>query len=772
MKTAVLRILFGGMVGVVGNGFLHLDAQQLPVYLDETLPVEVRIKDALSRMTLDEKVAICHAQSKFSTPGVPRLGIPELRYSDGPHGVRAEIEWNTWKYAGWNSDSCTAFPALTCLAATWDPSLARKYGEALGEEARYRRKSVILGPGVNIYRTPLNGRNFEYMGEDPYLSSAMCVPYIQGVQSRGVACCVKHFALNNQELHRWKTDVEVSDRALYEIYLPAFKAAVQQGGTWSLMGAYNRYKGQHCCHNEYLLNDILKRDWQFDGAVVSDWGGTHDTREAATNGLDLELGTSTNGLTEDGTVSYDGYYLANPYKEMLQRGELPMATLDDKCRRILRLIYRTEMNRALPFGSLASPEHAAVCREIGSAGMVLLKNDKVAQAVKNMPPSDPAGQKHPRLMRPRPMTLLPLREERYERILVVGENATRSLTQAGGSSELKPKREVSPLEALQERYGEKIVYTRGYAAGKSSYGRVHPVPKALEDSLREAAVKLAAEADLIIYIGGLNKNHRQDCEDGDRESLNLPFRQDELITALTEANPRIVVILFSGNAVAMPWIDRVPAVLQGWYLGSESGHALTDVLSGTVNPGGRLPFSFPVQLTDCGAHAFDTLCYPGKDFYEIYREDLLVGYRWYDTKRIRPLFAFGHGLSYTTFTYGKAELSTDRFQPADTVIVTVPVTNSGEAAGAEVVQLYVGDDNAPVLRPEKELKAFAKVYLLPGETRAVELRVAAADLAYYDDKAGCWRAEAGTFTFNVAAAADDVKQKLKVRLTEDFTRSR
>ncbi len=745
---------------------------QTPVYLDPQQPLEQRIEDALSRMTLDEKVALCHAQSKFSTPGVPRLGIPELRYSDGPHGVRAEVEWNSWKYAGWNNDSCTAFPALTCLAATWDPDMARRYGEAIGEEARYRRKSVLLGPGVNIYRTPLNGRNFEYMGEDPYLSATMCVPYIQGVQSRGVACCVKHFALNNQELHRWKTDVQVSDRALYELYLPAFKAAVQQGGVWSLMGAYNCYNGQHCCHNERLLKEILKEEWGFDGAVVSDWGGVHDTREAALYGMDIEMGTSTNGLTEDGTVTYDGYYLAAPYREALQRDELPLSTLDDKCRRILRLIYRTEMDPSHPYGSLASPEHAETCRAIGRSGIVLLRNERVRASLRHMPASDPTGKSRPRLMLPPPAKLLPIQEGRYQRILVVGDNATRSLTQGGGSSELKVKHEVSPLEALQERYGDKIVYAQGYAAGRASYGKVNPVPQSLQDSLRAEAVALAADADLVLYIGGLNKNHRQDCEDGDRESLSLPFGQDALIEALLEVNPRVVVTLLSGNAVAMPWVETVPAIVQGWYLGSECGHALVDVLSGDVNPSGRLPFTFPVRLEDCGAHAFDALCYPGDTLHEVYREDLMVGYRWNDNRKVTPLFAFGYGLSYTTFVYGDARISATQFAEGDTLTVTVPVTNTGGVIGAEVVQLYVGDDHASVVRPLKELKAFSKVTLAPGETRDVPLRVAASDLAYYDDQAKAWRAEAGTFNFHVAAAANDVRQTLTARLKQGFLRAR
>ena len=352
---------------------------QTPVYMDDAQPIEARVKDALSRMTLEEKVALCHAQSKFSSAGVPRLGIPELWMSDGPHGVRAEINWNDWGYANWTNDSITAFPALTCLAATWNPDMSAKYGKAIGEEARYREKDVLLGPGVNIYRTPMNGRNFEYMGEDPYLASVMCVPYIQELQKNGVAACVKHYALNNQELWRGHVDVNLSDRVLYEIYLPAFKAAVEEGGAWSIMGAYNKIRGQHACHNDFTLNKILKDDWKFDGCVITDWGGAHDTYEAAVNGLDIEMGSYTNGLTSESVFTYNDYYLASPYLQMLKDGKVPMSTIDDKASRILRLIFRTAMNRQKPYGSVATEEHYAAAREIGNEGIVLLKNAPVVK---------------------------------------------------------------------------------------------------------------------------------------------------------------------------------------------------------------------------------------------------------------------------------------------------------------------------------------------------------------------------------------------------------
>ena len=734
-KKSLLILAFACMAGA-------LPAQK-PVYLDDSQPIEARVKDALSRMTLEEKVALCHAQSKFSSAGVLRLGIPEVWMSDGPHGVRAEINWNDWGYANWTNDSITAFPALTCLAATWNPEMSAKYGKAIGEEARYREKDVLLGPGVNIYRTPLNGRNFEYMGEDPYLASVMCVPYIQEVQKNGVAVSVKHYALNNQELWRGHIDVELSDRALYEIYLPAFKAAVCQGGAWTVMGAYNKIRGQHACHNELILNKILKGDWKFDGVVVTDWGGAHDTYEAAMNGLDIEMGSYTNGLTSESAFTYNDYYLANPYLQMLKSGKVPMSTIDDKASRILRLIFRTAMNRQKPYGSVATPEHYAAAREIGNEGIVLLKNAPVSK---------------------KESALLPIDASRYNRILVVGDNAVRLLNQGGGSSELKVKDMVSPLDGLRELYGDKVVYTRGYAAGRPMYGRADEIPQAVTDSLRNRAVEMAREADLVVLFGGLNKNHFQDCEGGDRLQYGLPFGQDELIEALQAVNKNLVLVLLSGNAVEMPWVDKVPAIVQGWYLGSMGGKSLADVLGGAVNPSGKLPFSFPVKLEDCGAHAFDALSYPGDSIKEVYKEDILVGYRWYDTKKIPALFPFGHGLSYTTFQYGKPVASAKKMAADGTLTVTVPVKNTGSVAGKEVVQLYVGDDKCSVLRPLKELKHFQKIALQPGEEKSVTFTVTPEDLQFYDDKAACWKSEPGKFKLYIGSSSTDIRGTVNFEL--------
>ena len=655
------------------------------VYLDESQPLEKRVEDALSRMTLEEKVGLLHAQSKFSSAGVPRLGIPEVWCTDGPHGIRPEVLWDEWDQAGWTNDSCTAFPALTCLAATWNPEMSALYGKSIGEEARYRDKDVLLGPGVNIYRTPLNGRNFEYMGEDPFLSARMVVPYVQGVQQNGVAACVKHFAVNNQELRRHEVDVVVDDRALHEIYLPAFKAAVQEGGAWAIMGAYNKYKGEHCCHNQYLLNDILKRDWAFDGVVISDWGGVHDTREAIFKGLDMEFGTWTDGLNWGATNAYGNYYLANPYLELLRRGEVGTGELDDKARRVLRLIFRTAMNSRKPFGSLCSPEHNAAARRIAGEGMVLLKNDG---------------------------WVLPVDLSKTKKLLVVGENAVKMMTVGGGSSSLKVKHECTPLEGIRAAVGDKaeVLYERGYVGDVT--GDYNGVVTGQDLSEGRSGAQLLADAiaaarkvDAVVFIGGLNKGDHQDSEGADRLQLGLPYGQDAVIGALAEANPNLAVAIVSGNAVAMPWIDRVPAVLEVWYSGSEAGNALADVLFGAVNPSGKLPFTFPVRLEDCSAHSAGE--YPG-DGQVVYRDGIFVGYRWIEKERIEPLFAFGHGLSYTTFDIANVQADRTSLATTGRLRVSADVTNTGGRAGAEVVQLYIGDKLSSQPRPVKELKGLKR----------------------------------------------------------------
>jgi len=728
------------------------------VYLDPKAPMEQRVEDALNRMTLGEKIAIIHAQSKFSSPGVARLGIPGLWCTDGPHGIRAEVKWDEWDQAGWTNDSCMAFPTLTCLAATWNPAMAHLYGISIGEEALYRGKNVLLGPGVNIYRTPLNGRNFEYMGEDPYLSSAMVVPYIRGVQQNGVAACVKHFALNDQEDGRHVVNVTLTDRALYEIYLPAFKAAVQEGKAWSIMGAYNRIWGQYACHNHRLLVDILRGEWGFDGAVISDWGGVSNTDEAIHNGLDLEYGSWTDGLTEGRSNSYDAYYMAMPYLEKILRGEVGTKELDDKVRNVLRLIFRTAMNPDKGFGSLCSDAHAEAARRIADEGIVLLKNAKAnAKAA----------------------SVLPIAPDKRS-ILVVGENAIKQMTVGGGSSSLKAKYEISPLQGIRERAarnGARVRYVRGYVGDVGGEYNGVTTGQDLRDNrtpaqLTEEAVNAAKEADIVLFIGGLNKADHQDAEGADRLQYELPYGQNELITALAKANRNMAVIILSGNAYAMPWLKEVPTLVQAWYNGSETGHALADILFGDVNPSGHLPFTIMPTLEDYSSHQYGQAAYPGIDQEVEYKEDLFVGYRYSDLygrkKPIRysadgrsfvinppkhkPLFAFGHGLSYTTFELGKASLKGNR--------VSVHIRNTGDRVGQEVIQLYVAPRKPGVVRPVKELKAFSKVELQPGEEREETFTLEEDMFRYFDADKHAWVTDPGTYDIYIGTAADNTPVKI------------
>ena len=724
-----------------------------PVYLDETKPIEERIDDALNRMTLDEKIAVIHAQSKFSAAGVPRLGFPDLWTDDGPHGVRPDVLWDEWRQAGQTNDSCVAFPALTCLAASFDPSLARIYGESLGEEALYRDKDMILGPGVNIFRTPLNGRNFEYMGEDPYLASRMVVPYIQGVQSKGVSACVKHYCLNNDEEYRHQVNVIVSDRALREIYLPAFEAAVKEGGTWGLMGAYNLYKNEHNCHNEILLNNILKGEWGYDGVVVSDWGGAHDTDQAVKNGLDLEFGTWTDGLTMGKTNAYRSYFLADVYKKAILDGTYTTRELDEKVRRVLRLHFRTTMNRNKGVGFMCNEAHYATARKVAVGGIVLLKNDN---------------------------NLLPMDVKASKKILVVGENAVKMMTVGGGSSSLKVQREVSPLDGIRNLVASInptaiVEYQRGYVGDVTgeldgvSTGQNLNESRSPEQLIADA-VAAAADADYVIFFGGLNKAPYQDCEGNDRKTYDLPYDQDKVISALAKANSRLVVVGISGNSFAMPWKGEVNAIVQGWFLGSEAGNALADVLTGVANPSGKLPFTWTKTLNDVGAHALNT--YPGtwregKDIIdEEYAEGVFVGYRWTDKKKITPEFAFGHGLSYTTFELSSLRASGDLSGENGTMVFTVNVKNTGSREGAEVVQLYVHDDKASVERPYKELKGFAKVSLKPGESKDVEISIDRRALSFWDETTNGWKVEPGKFTILVGNASDNLTLKTNIKIVK------
>ncbi len=692
-----------------------LGAEKPPLYLDTNQPVEARVADLLPRLTLGEKISLIHADSKFTTAAIPRLGIPRRWLDDGPNGVREDIGPDTWAPAGHTDDFSTAMPVGICLAATWDPALAYREGEAIGQEARARGKDIMLGPGVNILRTPLCGRNFEYLGEDPFLTSQMCVGYIRGEQSQDVSSCVKHFALNNQEFDRMNINVEASERVLREIYLPAFKAAVQQGGVWCVMGAYNQFRGQHCCENDYLLNKILKGEWGFKGVVMSDWAGAHDTRECALNGLDLEMGTDK---------KYDDFHLAQPYLTLLKSGELPMAGLDDKVRRNLRVMLATHvLDPGRKTGSLNTHAHQAVARQVAEEGVVLLKNEN---------------------------HILPLDASKIKTIAVIGENAIRLQAHGGDSSGIKAFYEITPLQGLVNRVGTNVnlVFSEGY--------RKDGGPE-----LAKRAVAAAKTADVVIYVGGLNHDKGFDCEGADRKDMKLPYGQDELIQKIVAANPRTVVVL-EGTMVEMDaWLDQVPALVEAWYPGMEGGNALARVLFGDVNPSGKLPATFPKKLSDTPAATLGAYAYPGTNGTVTYAEGLLVGYRWYDTKHIAPQFPFGFGLSYTTFRYSHLKLIPDA---GTNHIVTAQfeIENTGKRAGAEVAQLYVHEDHPRLMRPEKALKGFKRVFLQPGEKQTVSIPLNQAAFAYYDDGKKSWVAQNDRFEILIGSSSRDI------RLRDDF----
>lgn len=686
--------------------------------------LDARVEALLKQMTVEEKVALCHGDSKFTTAAIPRLGLTRRWMSDGPHGVREDVGPDTWAPAGHTDDFSTFMPVNVCLAATWDPALAREYGTVIGQEARARGKHNMLGPGVNIMRTPLNGRNFEYYGEDPFLASRMAVGYIQGAQSEGIASCVKHYAGNDQETQRGSIDVHMDDRTLHEIYLEPFRAAVQEGKVLSVMAAYNKFRGTYCTENDLLLNGILKGDWGFKGVVMSDWGGVHSTDGPVRNGLDLEMGT--NG-------PYDDYFLAKPFREGVLSGKYSMNLLDDKARRNLRLILATQHPER--GGSLNTAAHQATARKVAEQGMVLLKNDRKT---------------------------LPLEAGKVRTIAVIGDNAVALLAHGGGSAGIKALYEVTPLQGILSRAGvaTNVVFSQGYKPASRwprSLKEAMDLRNApLDKNLVDRAVQAARSADAVVYVGGLYHGWGGDDEGSDRPDMKLPYHQDELIAKLLQANRRMVVVLMSGAPLEMPWLDRAPAVLQAFYPGMEGGNALAGVLFGDVNPSGKLPYTNPKLLADSPAHALDA--YPGKDGVEEYKEGLLVGYRWFDTKNVAPLFPFGYGLSYTTFEYANARLEGN--------VAKVDVRNSGDRPGAEVVQLYVEPVSPRLMRPAKELKGFAKVTLRPGETKTVEIALPARAFAYYDPAKNEWVADAGEYRLDIGASSRDIKARLPYRLAE------
>ena len=690
-----------------------------PIYLDPNQPIEARVDDLLSRMTLEEKVSQVHADSSFTTAGVPRLGIPERHFSDGPLGVRENLG-PQYEASKSGTDFSTAMPAGICLAATWDTNIAWLEGETIGQEARARGKDIMLGPAVNIYRTPLCGRNFEYFGEDPFLAGQIAVGYIHGEQSQDVSSCVKHFALNNQEHERVTINVEADERTLREIYLPAFKAAVQQGGVWSLMGAYNQFRGQHCCENDYLLNQILKREWGFKGLVMSDWGGTHNTREAALNGLDTEMGASHD---------YSKNYLAQPYLDGLKSGEFPMSGLDDKVRRNLRVMFATHVfDPGRTNGSLNTVAHEQISRRVAEEGVVLLKNKG---------------------------KILPLNTDAIKTIAVIGENAVLDQDHRGGSSQIKSFHEISPLQGIINRAGKNvnIIFSEGYDTNGSL-------------DLADRAVAAAKAADVVVYVGGLAHDH-YDAEGSDHPDYNLPYGQNELIQRIVAANPRTIVVLIGTPAEMDNWIGNVPAVLQAWYMGMEGGNALAAILFGDVNPGGKLPCTIAKRLEDSPAHAVGD--YPGENGKEVYKEGLLVGYRWYDTKKIEPQFPFGYGLSYTTFKYSNLKLIAADDSGPTLVTAQFDIENTGPVPGAEVAELYVHERKPDLFRPEKELKGFKRVYLQPGEKQTIAIPLNQTAFGYYDPGKKSWVAQKDRFTILVGGSSRNIYLKDNFKLPEALT---
>ena len=728
------------IIGVIACGlFLNAAAASSQVTDKEKVQMEKRIEKLIKKMTLEEKVGLLHGNSKFYVAGVERLGIPEWSLSDGPHGVRAEINRHDWAYAGWTNDSASYFPTGTAFAAAWNPELAYRRGEVLGEEARWRKKDVLLGPGVNIIRSPLCGRNFEYMSEDPYMNSVLAVAYIKGLQSRDVACSVKHFAVNNQETNRTTVDVECSERALREIYLPAFKAAVQEGGALTVMAAYNKFRGEFCAENNYLVRKILRNEWGFDGVYVTDWGAAHSTVPSMEAGLDLEMGTLID--------KYEDWYYANPLIEAVKSGKIPMSLVDEKVGDVLRVMIKTNVldpKKRFGPGSMNTKEHQQATYDAAAEAIVLLKNQN---------------------------NLLPLDFSSIKSLAVIGDNATRKHSNGGLSSEIKAVYEVTPLEALRAKWGDKVdirfaqgyeklsTFVEGSNNGQSSGTFSSKTQES--DALLKEAVEVARTSDVALLVCGLN--HDYDTESFDRLNMDIPYGQVELIQEVVKANPRTIVVMIAGSPLNMAAVDICsPAIVWAWFNGMEGGNALVDVLSGKVNPSGKMPFTTPVSLDQSPAHALGN--FPGRDLKVNYEEDILVGYRWFDTKGLPVVYPFGYGLSYTTFNYSNLNTDKKTYDQADTIQATFTLTNTGDREGAEVAQLYVSGPVCSVMRPVKELKGFKKVFLKPGESRRITLDIPVSSLAFYSEAQSQFVVEPGEFILQLGASVSDIKQRISVEV--------
>ena len=687
-----------------------------------TPDVESQIDSLVAQMTLQEKVDMIHASSSFTSGGVERLGIPEIVMSDGPHGVRHEHTRYYDKATG-VADSSTYLPVGTALAATWNRDLGYQFGSVLGSEAAYRGKDIILGPGLNIIRDPRNGRNFEYLTEDPYLNSRMVVGYVRGVQDQGVAASAKHYVANSLEYDRRNVNVEMDERTFREIYLPGFKAAVQEGGVLTVMAAYNRFRGQWCAQSTFLLDDVLKRELGFEGLVMSDWNAVRETMAAVNSGLDIEMGTDLGQEWQN--PDYGAFYMGDAVVDLVNDGTVDVEVIDRKVRRILRVMHAVHMFTGdRPQGAYNVPEHQAVARKVADESIVLLRNQGV----------------------------LPLQRDRINTLAVIGANANRKHAGGGGSSQIKATYEITALEGLRNLLGDEVnvTYVPGYTVAPGA---------AADPALIREATSAAAGADAVIYVGGLIHGYTDAWEDNaydaevlDKPDMMLPFDQDALIQAMLAANPNTVIVLQSGGPVDMrSWEGDANAIVQAWYGGMDGGTALAAVLFGDVNPSGKLPMTFPRRLEDSPAHALAS--YPDENLLIEHTEGLYVGYRYFDSYDVEPAFAFGHGLSYTSFEY--SDLTVTKGDAG--VEVRLRVTNTGSVPGAEVVQVYVSDDESSLPRPAKELKEFDKVELAPGGSADLTFVLGDEAFSYYDPGRGGWVLEPGIFTIQIGSSSRDIR---------------
>jgi beta-glucosidase len=701
-----------------------------------------QIDALINQMTLEEKSGILHGISMFTNSGVERLGIPELRMADGPLGVREEISRDSWEPAGLDNDFATYYPAGGGLSATWNTEMAYKFGFSVGEESRARGKDVLLSPAINIIRTPLGGRTYEYFTEDPFLNKKLTVPFIVGLQENDVAACVKHYAANNQETNRDFVDVQIDERTLREIYLPAFKAAVTDAKAYSMMGAYNKFRGEYLCENEYMLNDILREEWGFEGIVISDWAAVHTSLKSLQSGLDIEMGTRG---------AFNRFFLAEPLIDSVKAGKLSESELDIHVKRILQVLHtvRSMGDEQQKKGSINTEEHFKDAYDIAAESVVLLKNSN---------------------------NLLPIDATRIKSIAVIGNNATKKNALGGFGAGVKTKREVTPLEGLQNRVPKsvEINYAEGYLEryapkNKGVIGEVAEVGQVTQEQLEtidqldpeklNEAIEAAKKSDVTIVFAGSNRDY--ETEASDRADLELPFGQVELIEQLLAVNPNTIVVMIGGAPFDIGRIkEKSSALIWSWFNGSEGGNALADVLLGTVNPSGKLPWTMPKNINDSPAHA--TNSFPGDEVVS-YKEGILVGYRWFDTKSIDPLYPFGYGLSYTTFDIRNARADKkEAYSPDETIFISVDVENTGAREGKEVVQLYVTKADSKIERAAQELKGFKKVQLNKGETQTITLEIPAQELAYYDVDDKTWKVEPGTYNFKIGNSSRTLKTSVAI----------